>query len=127
MKKIVASFLILLASTSVFAEVNNIEIGRSATIASDNSTDWALKKSGDMYSIQNVSGKKMQIAVFVDKVVKGTMNTFSDSTYVMCANNVVTVVAGGTGVICDISYPGNVTFAINPFVNGATGRFTVMY
>ncbi|EKD71972.1 MAG: hypothetical protein ACD_46C00043G0002 [uncultured bacterium] len=126
MKKLFLPFLILFLSTSVFANVKNLEITQNKMIASDNSTDWEVKQSGDYYNIQNITGKAVRVDVFIDKIVKGTVNTPSDSVYVLCSN-VATFVQPGTDFICDIAYPGRAIFLPHPFANGATGRFSIIY
>lgn len=128
MKKRLLPLMVMLAANTVFAESMTIETrGPGMTIASDNSTDWQLKRNGDQYLIQNIFGAMVRVDVFVDKYIKGTTNTPSDPVYTFCGNGQVIQVQPGTDVICDVSYPGNAVFIASPFVNGATGRFTIIY
>ncbi|WP_367605998.1 hypothetical protein [Legionella sp. W05-934-2] len=122
MKKILCIFLCLI-STATFSHHFFLGKEKSATL---DRISWSLKGNGHSHIIQNVSGKPLRLDLWVDKIVAGTLDTPSDGIYVLCGQGFQKMEAG-TGIICDIPYPGYVMFAVYPFVNGATGHFGIHY
>ncbi|AMV14982.1 hypothetical protein SCO11_13575 [Legionella pneumophila serogroup 1] len=122
MKKFLFSFLFLF-STFAFSQTFSLT---KENIPTFNRVSWALKGNGQYHTIQNVSGKTLRLDLWVDKVIAGTANTPSDNVYILCGE-ISQPVSAGTGIICDIPYPGLAIIADYPYVNGVTGQFSIHY
>jgi hypothetical protein len=121
--KFLFSFLFLL-SHLLFAQ--NFEVNKDYIQKLENRVSWVLKQNGEYHNIQNVSGKQLRLDLWIDKFIAGTPNKASDGLYVICGSTVQQV-AAGTGIVCDIPYPGSAMFIAYPFANGATGQFSIGY
>jgi hypothetical protein len=77
-----------------------------------------------MHNIQNVFGQVLHLDLWVDKYIAGTSNVPSDNVYVLCGQTVLQV-SPGSGIVCDIPYPGSAAIVAYPFVNGASGQFSI--
>jgi hypothetical protein len=92
----------------------------------ENRTHWLLNQNGEKHSIQNVSGKLLHLEVWVDKFLGGSANTLSDGVYILCGQTVQQT-SPGSGIVCDLPYPGVAMIVAYPFLNGASGQFSLAF
>jgi hypothetical protein len=123
MKKLIMCCLFLF-TFQLFAQQYNIKLDNLQLF--ENRVTWSLTKLGESHTIQNVTGKTLRLDLWVDKFLVGSPNTLSDKVYIICGQKVQQIV-GGSGIVCDIPYPGNATILVHPFTNGATGQFSLYY
>lgn len=114
--------LLFLISNLVFAQ--NYTLSTNNQNFFENRQNWTLKRSGESHTIQNISGKPIKLDLWVDKFITGSPSTLSDTVYVLCGQ-LVQQVSGGTGIVCDIPYPGVAMIVAYPFINGSSGQFSI--
>lgn len=122
MKKIFIFILVLIANQFAFAY--SVEATNGLTVTRENTTNWQFKRpNSNRYTLQNITGKTIRFIVNVDAVIQGT-TTPSDPVYLFCGST-FTLIQPNMDVICDVSYPGNAQLVSVPFVNGASGHYSI--